>query len=881
MMHLPWDRAKQELREELESHLKMAIADRVARGEDPAEARAAALREFGNLPLVEDVTRERWGWVWFENLLRDTRYAWRSLCAMRGYTITLVGTLALGLGCVTAMLAIVQSVLLLPLDLPHPERLVQIYASDIYGGSGGFSATPHALSYPSIAALRRASHSFASLSSYNSMVQPVKTDDSARVTPLMEVSPSFFDTLGVRAKIGRVFGSEEIGGQVAVVSHGFWRERLNGNPKAIGKIVTILGKQRTIIGVLPEEFQTPGMTGAPVVFLPISLDHSGADEFKIESAGVIGRLKAGVSIEQARAEAESIFAHSGHFYAEKHRQLWLRPYQEVVAGDMQRPLYALLGAALLLLLIASANAAKLQIGRATSRIPELGIRSALGASFWRLMQQIVTENVMASLVGAALGAGLAAVCVAAVRHAYAGKYPRFDDLAIHPLVLCAEWALAVLIGVFASLAPAAGVRRNMHARSSERTTTRKSRLPGLLVAAQVALTCVLLVVSGLFVRTIRSLENVPLGFDPRGVTTLVLMPENQQQDPQVSRQIETTLLKRFQSLPGIQSVAMQSELPFSSYNVSLKGTTNVDGRTYHDDDMAYYSLVSTDFVGASGIHLSEGRGFQPADESSGAIAVLVNEAFVKMFLTDRQPVGATIRFHRNPGDTDADLPYPQPMTVVGVVQNEMQGGDLGATYEPMVYIDYLALPKTSFLSAVFSMSAQYALRSTLPAATVAAELRNAIKQDAPTMVEMSLKPMQESITESLGQRQLALRLVAGFGVIALILSAIGIYGVLAYSVALRRREVGIRMALGSTRTRAAGVVVRQAGMMVLAGIVPGIAGAWAAGYAVRSFLYGVKALDAEALAAAGLVLLCASIIATLVPALRAAHVNPVETLRVE
>ena len=878
MMHLPWERAKQELREELESHLNMAIADRIARGEDPAEARAAALREFGNLPIVEDVTRERWGWMWFENLLRDTRYALRSLCAIRGYTITLVCTLALGLGCVTAMLAIVQSVLLLPLDLPHPERLVQIYANDI---SGGFSATPHALSYQSIAALRRESHSFAGLSGYNTMVQPVKTEDSARVSPLMEVTPGFFDTLGVRAKLGRVFGPEEIGGQVAVVSDGFWRERLNGDPKAIGKPITILGKQRTVIGTLPEGFQAPGMTGAPVVFLPISVDQTGADEFKIESAAVIGRLKPGVSIEQARAEAQSIFAHSGHFYAEKHRQLWLRPYQELVAGDMQRPLYALLGAALILLLIASANAANLQIGRATSRIPELSIRSALGASFWRLMQQIVTENVLVSLVGAALGGGLAAAGVAAARHAYAGKYPRFDELAIHPLVLCAECALAVLVGVFASLAPAVGLRRNMVARSSERTTTRKSRLPGLLVVAQVALTCVLLVISGLFVRTLRSLENVQLGFDPHGVTTLVLMPENQQQDPQISRQVETMLLRRFQSLPGIQSVAMQSELPFSSYNVSLKGTADVEGRTFNDSDMAYYSLVSTDFVGASGIHLTEGRGFQPADESSSAIAVLVNEAFVKMFLRDRQPVGATIRFHRNPGETDADVPYPQAMTVVGVVQNELQGGDLGAPYEPMVYIDYLALPNTSFLSAVFSMSAQYAVRSTLPAATVAAELRKAIMQDAPTMVEMSLNPMRESITESLGQRQLALRLVAGSGVVALILSAIGIYGVLAYSVALRRREIGIRMALGSTRRRAAGVVVRQAGMMVLVGIASGIVGSWAAGYAVRSFLYGVKALDAEALVAAGLVLLFASTIATFVPAMRAAQVDPVETLRAQ
>jgi len=221
------------------------------------------------------------------------------------------------------------------------------------------------------------------------------------------------------------------------------------------------------------------------------------------------------------------------------------------------------------------------------------------------------------------------------------------------------------------------------------------------------------------------------------------------------------------------------------------------------------------------------------------------------------------------------------MSVVGVVENEVQGGDLGAPYEPMVYLDDLALPKGSFLSQLFSMSVQYAVRSALPTATVASELRAVVKQDAPTMVEMSLKPMEEEISESLGQRKLALRLVAGFGIVALILSAVGIYGVLAYSVALRRREIGIRMALGSTRQNAAWLVVRQAGKMILLGLVPGIAGAWAAGHAVRSFLYGVKAFDAETLVAAGAVLLLVAAAAAFIPAIRAAQIDPVDTLRTE
>jgi predicted permease len=869
---------RKELLQEIETHIEIETQQNIEAGMPPEQARHAAKKKFGNVLVAVEQARAVWGALWLENLLRDIRYAVRSLSAVPVYTGTLVCTLALGLGCVTAMLAIIQSVLLLPVELPHPERLVEIYAED---GPEGTSASPHALSYEAIDALRRGTRSFAGVSGYNTMARPVQAAGEVRVNPLMEVTPDFFQTLGVSARFGRLIGPDDGKAQVAVVSDKFWRERLNGDPKAIGAAITISGKVWTVIGIVPAGFHAPGMTDAAVAFLPISTGTSGQDAFKIESAAVIARLRDGASMPQARNEAQSVFAHSGHTDAEQHRRLGMRSYKELVTGEIQRPLLALLGAALVLLLIASANAANLEIGRTASRMPEMSVRSALGAGFGRLMQQLVTENILVSLLGATLGSGLALAAVSAVRHAYAGQYPRFDELTIHPLVLCAACALAVVLGMVASVAPALNVRRHTVGRLTTRIATRRSRLPGLLVAAQVALTCVLLVTSGLFVRTLRSLENVELGFDPQGITTLVLMPENQQQDPHLSRDIETRLLHEFETLPGLESVTMQSEIPFSNYNVSLHGTTDVMGRPYKKGDSAYYSLVSTNFVKTSGIRLLNGRGFLPVDESSGAISVLVNEAFVQMYLNGRQPIGASLRFHRDPGDTDADLPFTQAMTVVGVVQNEVQGADLGAAYEPMVYLDHLALPGTSFLSEIFSMSAQYAVRSALPEATVAAELRAVVKRDAPTMVEMSLEPMQEQISQSLGQRRLALRLVAGFGVVALILSSVGIYGVLAYSVALRRREIGIRMALGSSRGEAAGLVASQAGKMVLVGLVFGVLGAWAAGHAVQSFLFGVRALDSVTMFATAGLLLLVSTAAAFFPAMRAARVDPVETLRVE
>ena len=326
---------------------------------------------------------------------------------------------------------------------------------------------------------------------------------------------------------------------------------------------------------------------------------------------------------------------------------------------------------------------------------------------------------------------------------------------------------------------------------------------------------------------------------------------------------------------------MQSEIPFSNYNMSLHGTTDVAGRPYKKGDSAYYSFVSTNFVKASGIRLLKGRGFLPGDESSGGIVALVNEAFVRIYLSGRQPIGVTLRFHRDPGDTDADLPFTQPMTVVGVVQNEVQGADLGAPYEPMVYLDHLALPETSFLSAVFSMSGQYAVRSALPETAVASELRAVVKQDAPTMVEMSLNPMEEQISQSLGQRRLALRLVAGFGIVALILSAVGIYGVLAYSVTLRRREIGIRMALGAQRASLISMFVRQGLWLTGIGIACGLVAAFAAMRLMSSLLFNVNPVDPVTYTAVTVGVVVTAYLACYLPSRRAATVNPVDSLRAE
>ena len=876
-----WKRRRKQLIEEFERHIADETRDNIDRGMSPEKARLEAKKTFGSVPLAVEQSREALGFAGFERLLQDVRYALRGLRRAPGYTATLVITLALGLGCATAMLAIVESVLMRPVALPRSEELVEISVRE---DATGMHAAPHALSYKTIDQLSRNNRSFDGISGYNSMVRPVAAPDGTRISLTTEVTANLFETLAVQPKLGRLIAPSDAKSPVVVVSEEFWRDRLHAASNAVGSTIHISGEPYTVIGVLPLAVHFPQAFSGPMIYMLTSLDSSGADIFKLDSATTIARLKPGVSRQQALDDIQGVIAHADLSQPAQH--LLVRSYRDVVVGDLKKPLVAMLGGVAVLLLIACANAANLQIGRAASRLPEISVRSALGASFGRLLQQLVTESVLVALISAALGGVFSYAAIEMVRHAYGQEFARFDELSMHPIVLAGTALLAVLVGVAASIAPALNIRRKTSARttaarSNARNVTRGSRLPGILVALQVALTCVLLVTSGLFVRTLERLESVSLGFNPHGVSTLVLIPENPNQPVTLTRQTETRLLHRFESLPGVQSVTMQSDIPFSNYNVDMDGGTDVAGRAYRKGDDAHYSFVSTGFVETSGIRLLAGRAFETSDETNAAIGVLVNQAFVKKFVDGRNPVGVTLKFHREPKDTDADVPILQPMTIVGVVENEIQGGDLGAVYQPMVYIDYLQLPADSMLGAVFNMAAQYAVRSKLPATVVASELRRAVKEDAPAMTEMELRPMEESIADSLSQRRLALRLVSGFGLVAMVLSAVGIYGVLAYSVSLRRREIGIRMALGSSRPRVAELVLRQAGTMVLLGLLPGIAGAWAAGYMVSSFLYGVSPLDPETLASVAGILILVSVAAASLPTLRAAQVDPVETLRAE
>lgn len=774
------------------------------------------------------------------------------------------------------MLAVVDCVLLRPVALPHPEQLVTLALENAR------DQAPGTLSYSQIESLRRNTQSFSAVSGYLNMFRPVSTTDGSRTAVLTEVTPDFFAMLGVHPKFGRLITSQDEKSSVAVVSAAFWRDRLRADPKAIGSTIKFNGQLHIVIGVLPEGTQFPQGIEVPVVYSPIVLSAKQGDDLFTGYASVLARLKPGASTEQARGEAQSVLAHARTKDSPPQETLILRSYQQQLTGDLRASLLTLLGGVSVLLLIACANAANLQITRITSRMAEMNLRSALGASISRLLQQLVIESLVVSLFGATLGAALAYALVIILRAIYGQQFARFDELTIHPASLLACTLLALLTGLLASLAPMFGVRRHTdHAATATLTVTRSVRLPQILVALQVAMTCVLLVTTALFVKTFSALENVKLGFDPHGITNLVLMPDSQNTDPEVSRRTLTGLLEKFAAIPGVQAVAMQSSVPFSNFNVGLNGATEVNGRAFRESDTAFYSLVSSNFVSASGIHLLRGRDFQKEDDSSAAMVGLVNEAFVRQYLPTRDPIGATVKLHRAPGETDADLPFAKALTIIGVVENELQGGDLAAPYQPMVYIDYRQIPTGAGFAQVFSLVDEFAIRSNLGQIALNARIRAIVQQTAPGMSELSLQLMQAGITQSLSQRRLALSLVASFGAIALLLACIGIYGVLTYSVIQRRKEIAIRMALGASRAATIKLIVQQAGRMVVVGFILGAAAAWPAGRAVKSFLFGVRALDSTALLSSAAVLLAVCAAAAAIPAIRAAQTNPIEALRAE
>ncbi len=807
-------------------------------------------------------------------LLQDVRFALRQLRKNPGFTAAAIIVLALGIGTTTGMLGVVQSVLLRPLRYKDPDRLVLV-------GTTGQADSSSNITFRNFQDMQRSLHSFAELGAYSSVPVAVQTDAGAQMLVAPSVTANFFKVLGAEPLMGRSFqkGDDDPGANVAIVSSPFWRDTLHSDKNVLGSKIKIGGDLYTIVGVMPSQFQFPLRT--QTLWTALQLTPDGKTKQGFDQLSVLGKLKPGVTLDQAHSEGEAFLRNSAMGTSNGQTiHFWLYPYQRLVTGNERPAILALLAACLLLLLIAVVNTANLQIARATKREGEIAMRSALGATRTRLLRQLITESLLLCVAGAAAGWLLAMGFVQTARHLFQG-YARFDEIRLDWWTFAGCLLLTSLCGLAAALAPARHLLRNrselLQSNASSRFS-RSHRLSGILVASEVALTCVLLVAAGLFLKTFRSLQNVPLGFVPDNVTGFVLWPQEGNVSTLAATSAFQRILDRLQRLPNVDSAGMVTSLPVSNFQITITGGFSVPGYftpEQKNPPQIRMQAVSPGYFRAFSIPLLKGRFIAASDAGQGQLSGVVNRAFAEKFLHGVDPIGKQIVLEK-------DAEFPAPITVVGVSENVVQGNAIGGDIQPEVLISYLQLPTTGTLPHfLVAWAPSFAVRTRGTNKNIAQDIRNVIKTEAPEFATQDMISMNESVQRELRVRKLTVEITSAFAWVGLLLSAAGLYGVLAYLVGQRVREIGIRLALGATRQKVFALIARQGLLMVALGIVVGWAGALIAGRWIRSFLFDTTAHDVLTYVLVGGLIVLASAIAISVPARRAAKVDPMAALRYE
>jgi predicted permease len=876
-----------ELDEELETHRQMAIADRVARGESVEQAHEETDRELGNVALAKDVTREIWGWMWLEHWGRDVGYAFRQIRRSPGFAAVVIGTLALGMGAATAMFTVVDHVLLRPVPYRDPERLVRIEEISNVNRFGG-SPVP----WLDIQEWEARSHSFAAISFASDMGWRDYLEAGSATVPIhgVRVSSGLFPLLGVSPWLGHEF--DPSGGDMArkntgtaILSYPVWQAAFAGDKNVLGRVIHISGAPYTVVGVMPRGFSYPVDKDSPVsqVWTPVQLE---PDDQKRTSGSmsydVLGRLKPGVTIAAAQAEMavlqRSIAAeYPSAAIREGHTTVALQGLtSSFVKDDLRKALLALLAASGVLWLIAAVNATNLLLARGTARQREMAVRGALGAGSWRVMQQMMIEGLVLSAAAALAGIGLA---IAGIQLAESARPIHLDlDPSTHLnlTILAALCILTLLTAAIAAAGPAwiaarAPIEPALRQGGQQAGTGRRHhRMRGILVSVEIALSLTLLVGCGLLLRTIYALRQVPLGYRTDHILVASLnLPAYRYTDEDVTQVLYKPLLERTQQLHGVQAAGMMSEVPLGqTFNIWL--TLRMNG----NEVGATLKMVSPDIQNIFGFRMLAGRFYNHEDTPTSAPVIVVNPAFVREYAPDKHDPNSVL------GMTVWSLRKDQPMHVIGVLDNERQKSP-GLPSQPEVEICLCQITPATSVYEPTTIAMDLAVRSQEPTKEMIPALRTILKQATPELESANITTMEQVVEDSYGSQRLAAHLLEIFGGAALLLCVAGLYGLLAYVVTQRTREMGVRIALGSPRGKLLWLILRQAGVMLLAGVIVGSALAWSASRLVRGFLYGVKAHDGWTLAAAALLLLVSGLLAAYLPARRAANVDPMDALRAE
>jgi putative ABC transport system permease protein len=872
------DAVHREIDEEMRFHIDMRVEENVRRGMSPEGARREAEQRFGGLTRIKEMGYEVRGGGFVETLWQDLRYGVRMLLKHPGFTFIAVLTLALGIGVNTALFSVVNAILLRPLPYAEPERLVQVYEGNAQQGYDRFS-----FSLANFVDHRDQQSGFEQMAAYYRWNANLTGAGEPERVQVAIVSASFFPLLRVQPLLGRGFLTEEETpgkNNVVVLSYGLWQRRFGGDPGILNQSVNLSGNVCTVVGVLPADFQFPDPFGsnplseaAPKVDLlrPIGYDPKNLGDRGSHFLQVLARLKPGVELTQAQTELRAIAGRLEQQYPDRNKGWTVNVFalQDEVVRNVRPVLLLLLAAVAFVLLIACANVSNLLLARAAARQKEMAIRLALGAPRARLLRLLLTESLLLALAGGAVGLALAYCAMRAFISFSPANVPRTNEIHLDGIALLFTFgttlATSVAFGLLPTLqASKPGVNTTLKEGGRQAVNRARPRTRGLLVVAEVALSLLLLIGAGLMIRTFISFQRVNPGFRTDNLLTMKLaLPSKKYPKPEQQVAFYKQVIERVRALPGVLGVGAVSDLPLAEggfFAFIIEGRASASPQ---DDPSAVWRAITPDYFRTMGMQLRRGREFTEHDQPGTVEVIVINETMAASFWPGEDPIGKRIQIY--------DL-QPMPWReIVGVVNDTKEAG-LGAPTRPEIYVPFSQRPRTAM-----TLIAHTAARPE----QLAGVMRAAVQTVDPEQPVFRVSTMEQFFSAEVAVPRATMFLLGALAVAALILAAVGIYGVMAHAVTQQTHEIGIRTALGATQRDVLRLVVGQGMTLTLIGVVIGLAGAFALTRLMTSLLFGVSATDPATFTIIALLLTGVALFACYIPARRATKVDPLAALRYE
>ncbi|HYO63006.1 MAG TPA: ABC transporter permease [Pyrinomonadaceae bacterium] len=865
-----------ELEEEMRFHLEMKAEEYLAEGAAPDEARRAARRQFGNETRLRELSRETWGFDLMETLLQDIRFGARVLMKHKAFTAVAVLTLALGIGANTAIFSVVNELLLRPLPFPEAERLVMLWEVSPEG------RRQNTTSRANFRGWREQSTSFEGMAAFSDQRVNLTGEGEPEEVSVQLATPELFRVLGVEPILGRAMTEEDARPglpPVAVLSYGLWQRRFGGDPQVVGKSITLNGASCNVVGVLPAGFQwhirSRSGTGRPAEIWTVLAMPTEGPAVRGRFLSAVARLKPGVTVQQAETEMKAIAARLEQDAPQYNTGMGAEviPLREQFVGNVRPALLILLGAVAFVLLIACANVANLMLSRAAAREKEIALRTALGASRMRVVRQLLTESVLLALLGSLLGLVVAWWGIGALVAISPRDLVNLHGVGINFTVLA--WTLAVTLatGIIFGLAPALeATRLNLNdslkegGKGSGGQGARSNRLRSGLVVAEVALALVLLASAGLMVKSFVRLQKIDAGFNTENVLTMVVrLPGRKYREDAQLVGFFRQATERVRALPGVRDVGLVNFLPLYG-GLGSNTSFTVEGEPappLGQEPSTHVRVSDPGYFGAMGIPLLRGRNFTDIEMSEARRVVIISESLARKHFPGQDPLGKRISVSM--------FEQPTPTEIVGVV-GDVRYESLTDEAEPTTYFPPADLPYP-FMT--------FVIRTDGDPAEMTPAVRRELSAIDPDQPVSDVRTMRQVMADTTGRARFNTLLFGLFAGLATLLAAVGIFGVMNYSVTLRTREIGIRMALGAQPARVLMLVLRQGLLLTLVGIGIGLVGALALTRVMSSLLFGVDATDPLTYAAIMLLLTVVSLIACYIPARRATRIDPLTALRYE